>query len=125
MSVAHSDADFRIMEKAVKHGFSHVTHMFNGMGGIKKPDYYCMAGVIESSLLLDDYKTEIISDGKHMPPEMLKLLYKCKGKDKMTLTTDAIRATEMPEGEYELGGLPVLVVDGVAMLADRTSFSDC
>jgi N-acetylglucosamine-6-phosphate deacetylase len=123
VSVAHSDADFRMMEIALKHGFSHVSHIFNGMGGIKSPDYYCKAGVIESSLLLDEYKTEIISDGKHMPPEMLKLLYKCKGKDNMTLITDAIRAADMPEGEYELGGLTILVTDGVAMLSDRTSFA--
>lgn len=131
VSVAHSNADYQTMVKAAKHGFSHITHMFNGMGGMKSPDYYCKAGVIESALLLDEYSTEVIGDGKHMPPEMIRLLYKCKGKDNMTLTTDAIRAANMPEGEYELGGLPVLVAGGVATLSDRTSFagsvatSDC
>lgn len=123
VSVCHSDADYKCMEKAKDNGFSHITHMYNGMSGVKSPDYYCSAGVIESGLLLDDYSCEIICDGKHQPPEMIKLLYKCKGMDKMMLTTDATSPTTMPEGEYSLGGLPILVTDGVAMLADRTSFA--
>jgi N-acetylglucosamine-6-phosphate deacetylase len=123
LSVAHSKSDYQTMEKAAKHGFSHVTHMFNGMGGRESPEYYCRAGVVESALLLDDYKAEVICDGRHVPPEMIKLLYKCKGKDNMTLTTDAMRAADMPEGEYEIGGLSVLVTDGVAMLSDKTSFA--
>jgi len=66
---------------------------------------------------------EIIADGKHMPPELIRLLYKCKGTDNMMLTSDSTRPADMPEGSYELGGLPVIVTDGVAMLADRTSFA--
>lgn len=123
VSVAHSDAGFHEMKQALDSGFSHITHMFNGMSGIKSPDYYCRAGVIESGLLLDEYTAEIIGDGKHMPPEMIRLLYKCKGKDNMLFTTDAICAADMPEGNYQLGGLDVLVTDDVAMLADRTSFA--
>jgi len=123
ISIAHSDADFCCVKEAVKHGFSHITHMYNGMSFISSPDYYCKAGVAEAGLLFDELTAEIIADGKHMPTEMLQLLYKCKGPDKMLLTTDATSPTNMPEGNYELGGLDVLVTDGVAMLADRTSFA--
>ena len=123
ISIAHSDADYACVEEAVKHGFSHITHMYNGMSTVSSPDYYCKTGVAEAGLLLDGLTAEIIADGKHMPGEILRLLYKCKGPDGMLLTTDATRPTDMPEGLYELGGLDVLVTDGVAMLADRSSFA--
>ena len=123
ISVAHSDADFACVEEAVKRGFSHVTHMYNGMSYVSSPDYYCKTGVVEAGLLLGGLTCEVIADGKHMPKEIMKLLYKCKGPEKLLLTTDATRPTNMPEGAYELGGLEVLVTDGVAMLADRSSFA--
>ena len=123
VSAAHTDADYSVMKQALEAGFSHVTHCFNAMSGIRSPDYYCRAGVIEAALELDGYSAEIISDGRHMPPEMIRLLLKCKPSDQVMLTSDATRPADMPEGEYELGGLPVLVTDGVAMLADRTAFA--
>ncbi len=123
VSAAHTDADYSVMQQALEAGFSHVTHCFNAMSGIRSPDYYCRAGVIEAALELDGYSAEIISDGRHMPPEMIRLLLKCKRSDQVMLTSDATRPADMPEGEYELGGLPVLVTDGVAMLADRTAFA--
>lgn len=123
VSAAHTDADYSVMKQALEAGFSHVTHCFNAMSGIRSPDYYCRAGVIEAALELDGYSAEIISDGRHMPPEMIRLLLKCKPSDQVMLTSDATRPADMPEGGYELGGLPVLVTDGVAMLADRTAFA--
>ena len=123
ISIAHSDADFACVKAAVSHGFSHITHMYNGMSYVNSPDYYCKTGVVEAGLLLDTLTCEVIADGKHMPVEILQLLYKCKGPDALLLTTDSTRPTLMPEGNYELGGLDVLVTDGVAMLADRTSFA--
>jgi len=123
ISIAHSDADFACVKAAVSHGFSHITHMYNGMSYVNSPDYYCKTGVVEAGLLLDALTCEVIADGKHMPVEILQLLYKCKGPDGLLLTTDSTRPTLMPEGNYELGGLDVLVTDGVAMLADRTSFA--
>lgn len=123
VSAAHTDADYSVMKQALAAGFSHVTHCFNAMSGLQSPDYYCRAGVIEAALELDGYSAEVISDGRHMPPEMIRLLIKCKCPDQVMLTSDATRPADMPEGEYELGGLPVLVTDGVAMLADRTAFA--
>ncbi len=123
VSIAHSDADFDTTIEATKHGFSHITHMFNGMSFISSPDYYCKLGVVEAGLYDDGLTAEIIADGKHQPVGAMKLLYKLKGADKMLLTTDSTRPTCMPEGDYELGGLSVMVTDGVAMLSDRTSFA--
>ncbi len=123
VSAAHTDADYNVMREALKYGFSHVTHCYNGMSGLQSPDYYCRAGTVESALELDGYAAEVIGDGKHMPPEMIRLLMKCKRPEQVMLTTDSTRPADMPEGEYELGGLPVLVTDGVAMLADRSAFA--
>lgn len=123
VSAAHTDADYAAMCAGLKAGFTHVTHCFNGMSGVQSPDYYCHAGTIESALELDGYSAEIIGDGKHMPPEMIRLLMKCKRPEQVMLTTDSTRPADMPKGEYELGGLPVLVTDGVAMLADRSAFA--
>lgn len=123
MSVAHSDATYEEFEKALEAGFSHVTHIYNGNSWLSSPYYYCQIGVCESALLMDEVAVEVIADGKHLPPKLLELIYKIKGAEQMNLCTDAIRAAAMPEGEYELGGMKVIVEDGVAALADRSSFA--
>ena len=123
VSAAHTDAEYEAFLAGVNHGFSHVTHLFNGMSHIHSPNYYCKAGVCESALLFDEVCVEVIADGKHVPRELLKLLYKIKGPERMHLCTDAICATDMPEGEYLLGGLEVVVKDQVAALKTGDSFA--
>ena len=85
------------------------------------------AGTIEAGYLIDEMDVEVIADGVHCPPPLLKLIYKVKGADRTALITDSMRAAGMPEGESILGsrhnGLKVIVEDGVAKLPDRTSFA--
>lgn len=123
VSAAHTVAGYEEFLAGVESGFSHVTHIYNGMSHIHSPNYYCSAGVSESALLFDDVCVEVIADGKHVPRELLKLLYKVKGPDRMHLCTDAICATDMPEGEYLLGGLEVVVKDHVAALKYGETFA--
>jgi N-acetylglucosamine-6-phosphate deacetylase len=123
VSVAHSNAGYEEFLAGVNSGFSHVTHLFNGMSHVHSPNYYCRAGVSESALLLDEVCVEVIADGKHVPKELLKLIYKVKGPERMHMCTDAICAADMPEGEYELGGLKVVVKDQVAALKSGDSFA--
>lgn len=70
---------------------------------------------------------EIIADGIHLPPPLLKLVYKIKGPDRIALITDAMRAASLPPGDSILGpldnGQRVLVEDGVAKMPDRSSFA--
>ena len=84
-------------------------------------------GIIESAYLIDNMTVEIIADGIHLPPELLKLIYKIKGASRTALVTDSMRAAGMPEGESILGGLKdgqkVIVQDGVAKLLDRSAFA--
>lgn len=123
MSVAHSDATYEEFNKAVEAGYNHVTHIFNGNSYIHDLYYYCKIGVCETALLYDDVYVEVIADGKHLPPELLRLIYKIKGADKVNLCTDAMMATDMSKGSYNLGGLDVMIEDDVAMLTDRSSFA--
>jgi len=126
-SIAHTDAVYEEILEAMKVGYSHVTHLYCAMSGITRKNAFRFAGVIESALLLDNLTVEIIADGKHLPPALLKLVYKVKGADKIALITDAMRGAGMPGGKSMLGGLKngieVIVEDGVAKLPDRSAFA--
>ena len=126
-SVGHSDADFRKVEEANKNGYTLMTHLYSGMRGTVRENAYRIAGAVEAGLYLDDMNVEIIADGKHLPVELLKLIYKCKGADKICLITDASRACGLPEGtKSTIGslthGAEIVVEDGVAFLLDKTAF---
>jgi N-acetylglucosamine-6-phosphate deacetylase len=126
-AIAHTDAIYEEVIEAVENGYSLATHLYSAMSGVTRRNTYRYAGVIESAFLIDSMDVEIIADGIHLPPPLLKLVYKIKGPDRIALITDAMRAAGMPEGNSVLGnkdtGLPVLVENGVAIMADRSSFA--
>ncbi len=126
-SIAHTDAIYEEVLDAYHVGFTHCTHFYSCMSGVSRRNAFRYAGVIESAYLLDDMTVEIIADGVHLPPALLKLVYKIKGPDKIALITDAMRAAGMPPGESILGdlknGLRVIVEDNVAKLPDRSAFA--
>jgi N-acetylglucosamine-6-phosphate deacetylase len=126
-SIAHTDAIYEEVLEAYEVGYTHITHFYSCMSGVSRRDAFRYAGVIESGYLLDDMTVEIIADGIHLPPALLKLVYKIKGPDKIALVTDAMRAAGMPPGESILGGLEhglkVIVEDNVAKLPDRSAFA--
>jgi len=136
-AIGHSNATYPQVLEAVENGYSHVTHMFSGMSGVKRIKGYRISGVIESTLLLDELTTELIADGHHLPPSLMKLVLHCKGRDKVCLVTDAMSAAGMGPGRYDLGGLEVIVESDipvefeistqennyVAKLTDRQSFA--
>ncbi|AUD02761.1 N-acetylglucosamine-6-phosphate deacetylase [Spirosoma pollinicola] len=125
-AIAHTDALYDDVLTAYENGYSLVTHLYSAMSGVTRRNAFRYAGVIESAFLLD-LDVEIIGDGIHLPPPLLKLVYKIKGADRIALITDAMRDAGMPEGESILGslsnGLKVIVEDGVAKLPDRTAFA--
>jgi len=126
-SIAHTDAIYEDVLVAMKNGYSLATHLYSGMSGVTRRNAFRYAGVIESAFLIDEMDVEIIADGIHLPPPLLKLVYKIKGAGKTALITDAMRAAGMPEGESILGslknGLKVIIEDGVAKLPDRSAFA--
>jgi len=126
-SIAHTDAIYEEVLPAFEKGFRHATHFYSCMSGVTRRNAYRYAGVVESAYLLDAMTVEIIADGIHLPPPLLKLVLKFKGADRIALITDAMRAAGMPPGPSILGslrdGLPVIVEDDVAKLTDRSSFA--
>lgn len=108
-SAGHSNAT-RAQMKASK--ASHVTHLYNAQREFKHRE----PGVTGHALLEDNIYCEIIADGFHVVPDMIKLAYELKGPDKLELVTDSMRAKGMPEGISELGGQKVIVKDKQARL---------
>jgi len=126
-AIAHTDAIYEEVLEAYEKGFTHATHFYSCMSGVSRRNAYRYAGVVESAYLIDRMTVEVIADGVHLPPPLLKLVYKIKGAEKTALITDAMRAAGMPPGESVLGslrnGLNVIVEDNVAKLPDRSSFA--
>lgn len=126
-AIAHTDAIYEEALEAFENGYSLATHFYSAMSGVSRRNAYRYAGVIETGYLIDEMDLEIIADGIHLPPPLLKLIYKIKGADRIALITDAMRGAGMPEGNSVLGnihtGLKVIIEDGVAKLPDRTSFA--
>lgn len=115
-SIGHSDAVYSEVERAVENGVNHATHLFNGMRGI----HHREPGVAGTVLMMDVVKTEMIVDGIHIAPEMVKFAYKVKGSEGTILITDAMRAKGLGAGKYDLGGQEVTVDEDRATLADGT-----
>jgi N-acetylglucosamine-6-phosphate deacetylase len=127
-SVAHSDATFSDIEEAVKNGYTVMTHLYSGMKGTERVNAYRVAGAVEAGLYFDELYTEVIADGKHLPLELLRFIYKCKGADKVCLVTDASRAAGLPDGGTTTGISRadkdvIIIEDGVAKMPDRKSFA--
>lgn len=127
-AIGHSDADYAQVKEAVNAGYSHVTHLYSGMSALHRVGPYRVLGVVESAYLFDELSVEIIADGKHLPPELLQLIVKNKGTDKICLITDSMRGAGMAEGERpKLGSLTngqeTIIQDGVAMMPDFKAFA--
>ena len=126
-ALAHTDAVYEEVLAAFEKGYTHATHLYSAMSGVTRRGTTRYAGAVESAFLIDDMTVEIIADGVHLPPPLLKLVYKIKGAGRTALITDAMRGAGMPPGESLLGsrhnGLKVIVEDGVAKLPDRSAFA--
>jgi N-acetylglucosamine-6-phosphate deacetylase len=125
-SIGHSNAVYEQVLAAYENGYTLVTHLFNGMSRLVRKDAIMYPGVAESALAIDGLAVEIIADGKHLPPSLLKLIYKVKGPEAICLTTDSMRAAGLDVKESIIGSLRngqrVIIEDGVAFMPDKTSF---
>ena len=123
-STAHSNAKYEHVLKAYEGGNKLVTHLYSCTSTIVREGGFRKLGVIESTFLLDGMYAEMIGDGRHLPPELLRMIFKIKGADKLCLVTDAIRyAGSSENGQVYDGEIPYLIEDGVAKLADRSAFA--
>ena len=126
-SIGHTNATFGECDAAWRAGAAHMTHFYSCMSTISRRNAFRYAGTIEYGYFQDGMTVEIIADGIHVPADLLHLLLKIKGAERISLVTDSMRAAGMPEGPSILGGLadgqPVIVEDGVAKLLDRSAFA--
>ena len=111
--LGHCDANYEQTQSALEHGACGGVHIFNGMRGIHHRDPGCAGAV----LMNDDALVEVIADGVHLHPTILKLIYKLKGPQKIALISDCINAGGLNDGEYKLGKMDVVVQQGVARTA--------
>lgn len=112
LSIAHTNATYEEAISAIKFGASNITHLFNAMTPLNHREM----GVVGAALTSNVY-CEIICDNIHINPALFQFVLNNKGKDKVILITDCMRAGCMPDGKYDLGGQDVFVKDGAARLA--------
>ena len=98
-SVAHTQAEFEDIRTAYEAGYTHATHFYNAMPGFHKRREYKYEGTVESIYLLDDMTVEVVADGIHVPPTILRLVYKIKGVERTCLITDALACADSDSKE--------------------------
>ena len=108
VSIGHSDADMPTAQAAVTAGARHATHTFNAM----RPLDHREPGIIGEVLSDDRLTADMIVDGIHVAPAVVQLFLQAKGVERAVLITDAISATGMPDGRYQLGPIEVDVKEG-------------
>lgn len=116
VALGHSNADFKTASRALKSDFSHVTHTFNAQSRFnhRKP------GVVGAVMASDHVTAELIADKVHVHTGAMKILYRCLGKERIILITDAMSGAGLPDGTYNLIGQEVIVRDGCAKLTNGT-----
>ena len=122
-SAGHTDAKYQDMVRARDNGCRLVTHFYSCTSTITRDHGFRSLGVIESAYLLDDFTVEIIADGKHLPLELIKLILKIKGTDKVALCTDSLEIAGTDVTEGVMSGTEFIVEDGVCKLKDRSAFA--
>ena len=122
-SAGHTDAKYSDMETAIENGCNLITHLYSCTSTVTRDHGFRSLGVIESAFLRDELFVEIIADGKHLPPDLIKMIVKIKGIDKVALITDSLEIADTDIKEGVMSGTEFIVEDGVCKLKDRTAFA--
>lgn len=120
-AITHTEAEYDEIKAAYQAGFTHAAHFYNAMPGFHKRREYKYEGTVESIYLLDDMTVEVVADGIHVPPTILRLVYKIKGVERTCLITDAL-ACAASESQ-EAFDPRVIIEDGVCKLADHSALA--
>ena len=120
-AVTHTEAEYDEIKAAYAVGFTHAAHFYNAMPGFHKRREYKYEGTVESIYLIDDMTVEVVADGIHVPPTILRLIYKIKGVERACVITDALACAA---SESNVAFDPrVIIEDGVCKLADRSALA--
>lgn len=126
-SAAHSDAVYEEVCEAYALGCKRITHLYSACSTIVRVNGFRKLGIVESAFTLKDMCVELIADGCHLPPELIRMVYDAKGPDKICLITDSMRAAGTDAETSILGGLKhgveIVIEDGVAKMPGKLSFA--
>lgn len=116
ISIAHTAADYDTAKESIEHGASHATHLYNAMPSL----HHRNPGVIGAVRDSQKCHVELICDGVHIHPSVIRATFAMFGAERIILISDSMRATGLEDGEYTLGGQPVTVRGNLATLHDGT-----
>ena len=126
-AVAHSGARIELLREILDIGVSLITHLYSAMPVVYRENAFRIMGIPEAAYLIDEFDVEAIADGKHLPPDLLALIYKIKGTGHTAIITDGTRASgvgeDMPGFAEMVKAAGVIVQDGVAFTPDMQAFS--
>jgi len=140
VTAGHSYATFVQMEAAVNWGVSHIDHLFCAMSDRARlrvtQSFPVRAGVMEATLAHDELTTEVIADGVHLDPGLLRFAHRMKGTERLALVTDSMRAVDCPDGEYWFGAEAIgeriqkrghagLTLDGKSLASSVVGMDHC
>lgn len=124
MSLGHTEASEEQAAQALQHGARKVTHLFNAMSSASKKGLFRQPGLAEYALTEDALACELIGDGFHVSPTLVKMAFRCKGPQRIALVSDALAGAGLPLGsKFTLGALPCRVEQGYCALADGSALS--
>jgi N-acetylglucosamine-6-phosphate deacetylase len=105
-------------------GLRHVTHLFSAMNMTVREGPWRKPGLVETALVNPGLSVEMIADNKHLPPTLMKLIYKCTGSERLCVISDALSGAGLPDGSrFRMGKMEYEVADGVGMMFDRSAFA--
>ena len=122
-SAGHTDAIGEDMKRAEEMGCHLVTHLYSCTSTVTRDHGFRRLGVIEHAYLSDTMDVEIISDGKHLPPDLIRLIVKIKGCEHIALITDSLALAGTDEVEGRMQATDFIIEDGVCKLRDRSAFA--
>ena len=117
VSLGHTTADYDTAMAAYEAGASHATHLFNAMPALNHREPGVAAAALDAGATV-----ELITDGFHIHPAVVRLVHRLFG-EKLVLISDSLRCAGMPDGDYELGGLPITLTEGMARLRGSSTLA--
>ena len=122
-SAGHTNATYADMKQALDCGCRLVTHLYSCTSTVTRKQGFRSLGVIESTFLEDGITAEIIADGKHLPPELVRMICKIKGSDGVIAVTDSLSLAGTDVKVGRMSQTDFIIEDGVCKLLDRSAFA--
>ena len=116
VSIGHTDASYEQAREAISWGITHATHCFNAMRPLHHREPGALGAIVEATTV----RGELIADGVHVHPSVMRILIGALGADRTIVVTDALPAAGLPDATFTFGGQAARVIGGVARLADGT-----